>query len=155
MWFPVGTTGYQIDVVARASLWRAGLEYRHGTGHGVGSHLNVHEGPQGIGYRPAFNLSPLSAGMTITNEPGYYKENAYGIRIENIMLVVPAAPGFNKFEHVTFVPIQTKLMDFALMNGEEIAWVNQYHVDCRRHIAPLLSGEPLALKWLLRETELI
>ncbi|KAJ1903257.1 hypothetical protein IWQ60_012605, partial [Tieghemiomyces parasiticus] len=106
--FPKGTTGYLLDPLARRPLWAVGLDYRHGTGHGVGSFLNVHEGPQGIGTRPLYNVTPLQEGMTVTNEPGYYEDGKFGIRIENVLLVAKADPpnnfgnvGYLKFEHVT------------------------------------------------------
>ncbi|KAJ2992148.1 hypothetical protein HDV02_003264, partial [Globomyces sp. JEL0801] len=116
--FPKGTTGYIIDSVARLSLWKAGLDFRHGTGHGVGAFLNVHEGPHGIGMRVSQNEVGLAPGMTVTNEPGFYKDGAFGIRIENVLLVklanTPNRFGdvdYHCFEHVTVVPIQTKLIE--------------------------------------------
>lgn len=109
--FPSTTTGFQLDILARTALWKDGLDYRHGTGHGVGSALNVHEGPMGIGTRPAYNETKLAAGQVLSNEPGYYKPGSFGIRIENIVLVRPAEVqseyggpgGFLRMERVTMV----------------------------------------------------
>ncbi|TPX44096.1 hypothetical protein SeMB42_g01343 [Synchytrium endobioticum] len=156
--FPKGTTGYVLDVLARAALWKFGLDYRHGTGHGVGSFLNVHEGPQGIGQRIAYNDIPLEPGMSMTNEPGYYEDNAFGMRIENVMLVrevsTPHRFGggpYYGFEHLTLVPIQSELIDVSLLTPEEIKWVNAYHDECWEIIAPLLEANSLAWNWLKRE----
>ena len=110
MIFPQGTTGYVIDAIARRPLWSEGLDYRHGTGHGVGAFLNVHEGPHGIGQRPQFNEHPLRAGNVVSNEPGYYADGKFGIRIENCVVVKPSDTpnnfgnkGYLEFEHVTMV----------------------------------------------------
>ncbi|KAL2914421.1 hypothetical protein HK105_205988 [Polyrhizophydium stewartii] len=160
--FPVGTTGYILDVIARLPLWRAGLDFRHGTGHGVGSYLNVHEGPQGIGMRIAYNDVKLQPGMTVTNEPGYYEDGAFGIRIENVLLVkkieTPNRFGDNDylgFEHVTVTPIQTRLIELSLLTEEERAWVNAYNRECFEKVSPLLSKDEPAYKWLERETAAI
>ncbi|KAJ3313276.1 hypothetical protein HDV04_002260 [Boothiomyces sp. JEL0838] len=160
--FPHGTTGYILDPVARLSLWRAGLDFRHGTGHGVGSYLNVHEGPHGIGIRPTLNEAKLLAGMTVTNEPGFYKDGSYGIRIENVLLIknvdTPNKFGgvnFYGFEHVTVVPIQTKLVNKALLTPDEIEWLNNYHKECFDLVSPLLSKDEPGYKWLERETRAI
>lgn len=124
--FPVGTTGRQLDAVARQYLWEAGCDYDHGTGHGVGTYLCVHEGPQRISKKGSD--APLEPGMVISNEPGYYKEGAYGIRVENLVMVVPAPfPGSLQFETITLVPIDTSLIDPALLREDEIAWLNGYH----------------------------
>ncbi|KXS19196.1 Creatinase/aminopeptidase [Gonapodya prolifera JEL478] len=156
--FPKGTTGYVLDAIARRSLWQAGLDYRHGTGHGVGSYLNVHEGPHGIGTRITLNEVGMVAGMTITNEPGYYADGKFGIRIENLLLVRDANTannfgdrGYLGFEHVTMVPIQTKLIDGSLLNSEERDWVNKYNVACWEKISPLLEKGSLGWLWLERE----
>ncbi|KAJ3322812.1 hypothetical protein HDV06_002673 [Boothiomyces sp. JEL0866] len=160
--FPHGTTGYILDPVARLSLWRAGLDFRHGTGHGVGSYLNVHEGPHGIGIRPTLNEAKLLAGMTVTNEPGFYKDGSYGIRIENVLLIkhVETANKFGGvdfygFEHVTVVPIQTKLVNKALLTPDEIQWLNNYHKKCFELVSPLLAKDEPGYKWLERETRAI
>ncbi|KAJ3343645.1 hypothetical protein HDU93_007526 [Gonapodya sp. JEL0774] len=139
--FPKGTTGYVLDSIARRSLWQVGLDYRHGTGHGVGSFLNVHEGPHGIGTRINLNDVGMVAGMTITNEPGYYADGKFGIRIENVLLVRDAGTpnnfgdrGYLGFEHVTMVPIQTKLMDAALLNAEEVALPSKSDMDRKKEL---------------------
>jgi Xaa-Pro aminopeptidase len=110
--FPVGTTGYILDVLARKALWSSGLDYRHGTGHGVGSFLNVHEGPQGVGQRPAYNDVPLAEGHVISNEPGYYADGKFGIRIENVQVCKKIETrwnfgdkGYLGFEHFTMVRV--------------------------------------------------
>jgi Xaa-Pro aminopeptidase len=146
--FPQGTNGSQLDSFARQFLWAAGLDYAHGTGHGVGSFLAVHEGPQRIakpaGGQPGTGQE-LMAGMILSNEPGYYKSGDYGIRIENLVLVeertIDGAEGpFLGFETLTFVPIDRSLVDRALMTGEEIAWWNDYHARCHAILSPQLAG---------------
>ncbi|KAF9527431.1 putative Xaa-Pro aminopeptidase P [Crepidotus variabilis] len=157
--FPVGTTGFVIDAFARRALWQDGLDYRHGTGHGVGHFLNVHEGPHGIGTRIALNNSALKAGMTVSNEPGYYADGRYGIRLENIVLVREAKTpnnygdkGYLGFEHVTLCPIHKKLIDASLLNEEEKKWLDDYHAETWDKISPLLKNDTRALDWLKRET---
>lgn len=156
--FPQGTAGGQLDVLARQYLWEAGVDYAHGTGHGVGSFLSVHEGPQRIA-KPnggqAGTAQELHAGMILSNEPGYYKPNAYGIRIENLVLVeereIAGAEGrYLGFETLTFVPLDRKLIEKSLLTAEEIAWVDGYHAEVRALLAPRLAGDDLA--WLERET---
>ncbi|KAF9167479.1 hypothetical protein DFQ26_004432 [Actinomortierella ambigua] len=156
--FPDGTTGYLLDVLARKALWSDGLDYRHGTGHGVGAFLNVHEGPHGCGTRIGFNDVPLAPGMTLTNEPGYYEDGAFGIRIENIMLVKKQNTlhnfgdrGYYGFEHVTFVPMATNLIEKSLLSQSEIDWINNYHKECLDKVSPFLAPGSLGLKWLQRE----
>ncbi len=132
--FPDGTTGSQIDTLARQFLWQAGLDYDHGTGHGVGSYLGVHEGPQRISKLP--NKVPLQPGMIVSNEPGYYKADAYGIRIENLVAVVGcdgADDGrpFNQFETLTLAPIDRALIDIGLLTADEIGWIDRYHARVR------------------------
>jgi Xaa-Pro aminopeptidase len=152
--FPQGTVGGQLDAFARASLWEAGLDYAHGTGHGVGSFLSVHEGPQRIAKitgAQAGSDQELMAGMILSNEPGYYKEGAYGIRIENLVLVekreIPGAEGaFLGFETLTFAPIDRALVEPALLTEEEREWWNAYHAQVLQILAPRLEGEALA--WL-------
>jgi len=127
--FPKGTAGAQLDALARAPLWDAGLDYDHGTGHGVGSYLSVHEGPQRIFRNGA---APLEPGMIVSNEPGYYKTGAYGIRIENLVLVREAEiPGSERpmleFETLTLAPIDRNLIDVAMLTPVERHWVDQYH----------------------------
>lgn len=160
--FPRGTTGYQIDVLARRALWEEGLDYRHGTSHGVGSFLNVHEGPAGIGTRLVFNETPLKNGMVLSNEPGYYQDGQWGIRIENLIIVREAntpnnfgEKGFLTFEHVTLCPIQVSLIDAELLTTREKKWINDYHDEVLQKVAPVLEkmgaeGE-LGLQWLKRE----
>ncbi|QDH33177.1 aminopeptidase P family protein [Porphyrobacter sp. YT40] len=156
--FPQGTTGGQLDVLARQYLWEAGVDYAHGTGHGVGSVLAVHEGPQRIakpGGGQAGTGQELHAGMILSNEPGYYKPNAFGIRIENLVLTeerqIEGMEGrWLGFETLTFVPLDRKLIDVGLLTAEEIAWVDAYHAKVREVLSPRLSGDDLA--WVERET---
>jgi len=152
--FPKGTRGSQLDSFARRPLWEAGLDYAHGTGHGVGSFLAVHEGPQRIspvGSAQSGGDEPLAAGMIISNEPGYYKTGEYGIRIENLVLVVPRElEGAEKemlgFETLTFAPIDRRLIDAEMLEPEELVWLNCYHAHVLARIGPRLSGADLA--WL-------
>ncbi|MCA0909896.1 aminopeptidase P family protein [Qipengyuania gaetbuli] len=155
--FPDGTPGGALDVLARMHLWQAGMDYGHGTGHGVGSYLSVHEGPQRIskpgGAFPGTE-TPLREGMILSNEPGYYKPGAYGIRIENLVLVVDAqiegSEGkYLTFETLTHVPLDRRLVDKSLLTEREIAWWNAYHAKTRDILAPQLEGDDLA--WLERE----
>ncbi|MGB7654179.1 MAG: aminopeptidase P family protein [Novosphingobium sp.] len=152
--FPQGTVGAQLDTLARMHLWAAGLDYAHGTGHGVGSFLSVHEGPQRIG-KPlggqAGTSTELQAGMILSNEPGYYKEGEYGIRIENLVLVerreVPGQEGeYLGFENLTWVPIDRALVDTSLLTRDELKWWDDYHAAVEALLAPQLEGEALA--WL-------
>lgn len=152
--FPQGTSGSQLDTLARQFLWQAGVDYAHGTGHGVGSYLAVHEGPQRIAKArggQAGTDQELMAGMLISNEPGYYKPGEFGIRTENLVLVehrdIPGMEGeWLGFETVTFVPIDRTLVEQALLAPEEIDWWNKYHARVREVLAPQLEGAPLA--WL-------
>ncbi len=149
--FPVGTTGSQLDILARAPLWNAGLDYDHGTGHGVGAHLSVHEGPQRISKMP--NTVALQPGMVISNEPGYYKQAAYGIRIENLVCVceisdIPDAErAMLGFETLTYAPIDRRLMVVDLLSPSEISWINAYHEQVFTKIGPQLAdGDRIWLK---------
>jgi Xaa-Pro aminopeptidase len=152
--FPKGTRGTQLDSFARRPLWEAGLDYAHGTGHGVGSFLAVHEGPQRIapvGSSQSGGDEPLAAGMIISNEPGYYKTGEYGIRIENLVLVVEreiegAEKDMLGFETLTFAPIDQRLIDADMLEAEELAWLNCYHAHVLARIGPSLSGADL--DWL-------
>jgi Xaa-Pro aminopeptidase len=157
--FPDGTRGSQLDTLARQYLWEAGLDYAHGTGHGVGAYLAVHEGPQRIspaGSSQAGGDEPLRAGMFLSNEPGYYKTGEYGIRIENLVLVEPReVAGAEKrmlgFETLTFAPIDRTLVEPAMLSPEERDWLNAYHSRVREVVGPQLEGE--ALDWLERSCE--
>ena len=154
--FPDGTTGAQLDTLARQFLWQAGLDFDHGTGHGVGSYLSVHEGPARISKLGGF---PLKRGMILSNEPGYYRTGAYGIRIENLVLVTEAAPvldaekPLNAFETLTVAPIDARLIDAALLTDEEASWINAYHSRVRELVAPGLDVETRA--WLFGVTALL
>lgn len=159
--FPNGTKGHLLDSFARSALWDCGLDYLHGTGHGVGCFLNVHEGPCGISYK-TFADEPLEAGMIVSDEPGYYEDESFGIRIENVVLVIPAKTKYNfsnrgslTFEPLTLVPIQTKMISIPLLTQKECDWVNDYHRKCREVIGAELKsqGRHEALQWLIRETE--
>ncbi len=156
--FPEGTTGSQLDALARAPLWRAGLDFDHGTGHGVGSYLGVHEGPQRISKLP--NSVALRPGMIISNEPGYYKAGGYGIRIENLIavrrLVQDALPEgtekpFYEFETMTLAPIDRRLIDPSLMSPDETAWLDAYHARVMAEIGPALDGGTRG--WLEQATQ--
>lgn len=152
--FPDGTTGAQIDAFARRPLWEAGLDFAHGTGHGIGAYLSVHEGPQRIAqptYPGGGPLEPLRAGMLLSNEPGYYKAGEYGIRIENLMLVVEHTPAGGDatmlaFQTTSFVPIERRLIEPALLTPDERAWLDAYHAETLRRAAPLLDADTRA--WL-------
>lgn len=143
--FPAGTTGSQLDVLARMAMWQQGLDYDHGTGHGVGSYLGVHEGPQRIAKAP--NSVALRPGMILSNEPGYYKEGAYGIRIENLQVVTPAAPipGGERpmlgWETLTMAPIDRRLIVAAMLSADERDQLDAYHVRVRDVIGPLVEAD--------------
>ncbi|MGJ4948223.1 aminopeptidase P family protein [Bradyrhizobium sp. HKCCYLS20291] len=139
--FPEGTTGAQLDTLARQFLWQAGIDFEHGTGHGVGSYLSVHEGPARIS---KLGTTPLKRGMILSNEPGYYKTDAFGIRIENLELVVPKdVPGaekpMNGFEALTLAPIDRRLIDVAMLSGEERSWLDAYHSRVRETVRAALD----------------
>ena len=153
--FPHGTTGGQLDTLARLSLWEAGLDFAHGTGHGVGAYLSVHEGPQRIA-KPSYPgggpSEPLRAGMICSNEPGYYKAGEYGIRIENLVLVEDRAVAGQEqpmlgFETLTFAPIERDLIVAAMLSPEERDWLDAYHAKVAEIVAPQLAGDDKA--WLL------
>ncbi|MBU2992948.1 aminopeptidase P family protein [Octadecabacter sp. 1_MG-2023] len=148
--FPKGVRGRDLDALARYPLWLAGQDYDHGTGHGVGSYLSVHEGPQGLSRRAD---TVLETGMILSNEPGYYREGAFGIRIENLITVREAAPvtggdarDMLDFETLTFVPLDRTLVDVTQLTDDERAWIDQYHSDTLRKIGPRVDGR--ALEWL-------
>jgi Xaa-Pro aminopeptidase len=152
--FPAGTTGHQLDALARRPLWEAGLDYDHGTGHGVGSFLGVHEGPQRIA--KVANTQALKPGMILSNEPGYYKIGAYGIRIENLIVVTEPAPveggerAMMAFETITLAPISLDLVVPAMLTQTERGWLNAYHTRVRQTLAPLIPADVAA--WLAHET---
>lgn len=150
--FPAGTTGHQLDVLARQFLWREGKAYYHGTGHGVGFFINCHEGPQNI--RLNANPTPLEPGMLQSDEPGLYLADRYGIRCENLILCVPDTVTefgqFLKFEPLTLFPFDLRLFQTEIMTAEEIQWVNDYHARVREALTPLLSPEEAA--WLADKT---
>ena len=151
--FPKGTSGAQLDALARMPLWQAGLDFDHGTGHGVGSYLSVHEGPQRIS---KFGTQGLEPGMIVSNEPGYYKTGAYGIRIENLLVVTEAAPvaggerAMLGFETLTLAPIDRALIVADMLDRDERAWLNAYHARVREVLAPKLDAE--AASWLTEAT---
>ena len=151
--FPEGTTGAQLDTLARCDLWAAGLDFDHGTGHGVGSYLSVHEGPARIS---KLGTAALSRGMIMSNEPGYYKTGDYGIRIENLVLVVPAPvvqgaeKKLNAFETLTLAPIDRRLIDLKLLTHDETVWLDRYHGNVRAALTPLVDSPTKA--WLDRAT---
>jgi Xaa-Pro aminopeptidase len=165
--FPPGTVGPTLDAFARQYLWQAGLDYGHGTGHGVGAGLNVHEGPCGIsstGRSHAVLSTALQAGMVLSNEPGYYEPaqegaGGFGIRIESLVAVVARDTPhrfqnkqFLGFDTITLVPLAARnLIDLSLLSDEQVKWVNDYHALCREKLAPLLKDK--AKEWLIRETE--
>lgn len=156
--FPKGTRGGQLDILARQYLWAIGLDYEHGTGHGVGFYLSVHEGPQRIfnsALHPDVKDEPLLPGMILSNEPGYYKSGEFGIRIENLILVVEKDKAGSQnqmlgFETLTFAPIDRTLIDVAMLSPQESAWINAYHVEVAAIIGPQLQGK--ARDWLMENT---
>ncbi|OQV20169.1 Xaa-Pro aminopeptidase 1 [Hypsibius exemplaris] len=158
--FPEKTTGQRLDSFARHAMWSVGLDYGHGTGHGVGSFLNVHEGPMSISFRNNPNDPGLLSGMVVTDEPGYYEAGAFGIRIENQMVVQPAFTKHGKenkfleFRNLTLVPLQRKLIIPAMLTREEIAYIDSYHQDCLSHVGEALKklGKTEAYRWLVKET---
>jgi Xaa-Pro aminopeptidase len=146
--FPEGTAGVRLDAFARAALWQAGLDYDHGTGHGVGSYLSVHEGPASIS--PHLRPAGITEGMILSNEPGFYLPGAYGIRIENLMLAhradVDSEKPFLRFETLTLAPIDRALIEPALLRQDEVDWVDEYHARVLREVGPRVPGETAA--WL-------
>lgn len=154
--FPTGTPGRQLDTIARLALWEIGEQYMHGTGHGVGAHLSVHEGPQAISYYRCTGI-PMMPGMIQSNEPGFYEAGKYGFRIENLIVVIPDSDTagrdlpFLRFEDLTLCPIDRKLIDVSLLTDRERAFLNQYHERVYRELSPFLTKEEQA--WLKRETD--
>jgi len=179
MIFPENTPGFVLDVFARKALWEGGRDYGHGTGHGVGAALNVHEGPHSISPRWA-NKEVLKKGMVVSNEPGYYEDGNFGIRIENLLEITyvneednaaydkgltegdedypTKAPGkktFLKTGKLTMIPIQKNLIDINLMTKEELDWLDDYHEEVFRKVSPLLVEGSAALSWLTKACEKI
>ena len=156
--FPLGTRSPMLDAIARAPIWAAGIDYGHGTGHGVGYFLNVHEGPQTISASAMPEPhTAMEAGMITSIEPGIYRPGRWGIRIENLVLSRLAESTefgqFLRFETLTLCPIDTRCIDPALMRADEIAWLNDYHAEVRARLSPHLAGAALA--WLELRTEAI
>jgi Xaa-Pro aminopeptidase len=156
--FPRGTASPMLDALARAPLWEHGIEFGHGTGHGVGYFLAVHEGPQSISKAVPDPHMAMEPGMITSVEPGVYRAGAWGVRIENLVLNVPASTPegntfaeFLEFETLTLCPIDTRCIDLALLRADEVAWLNGYHATVRERLAPLVSGAALA--WLTQRTE--
>lgn len=154
------TTGATLDVRGRAPLWQDGCNYMHGTGHGIGSFLNVHEGPQGFSTSSGGSRVPvvLQPNMCLSNEPGFYEEGAYGIRTESIVIVRPVKTrrgfgGADKwlgFERLTVVPIDTRLVDWKLLTPDEARWLKEHNRWCRTKLLPLLHGDKRAQRWVKR-----
>lgn len=153
--FPEGTTGHQLDVLARQYLWHEGKAYYHGTGHGVGFFINCHEGPQNI--RLNQNPTPLEPGMITSNEPGLYLEGRYGIRLENLIVTTKAMNTefgqFLRFDTMTLFPFDTRLLQTDIMTDAEIEWLNAYHAEVRRRLTPLLTAEEA--EWMRAKTEAV
>ena len=147
--FPRGTSGMQLDPLARQYLWQHELDFEHGTGHGVGSYLSVHEGPQRIA--KLGSPVPLEVGMIVSNEPGYYAENEYGIRCENLQVVVPAdSEGYLQFETLTLLPFDQRLIDVDLLTVTEKAWLDAYHERVNSALQPLVPSD--SREWLAHAT---
>ena len=168
MVFPEGVPGFVLDVMARRSLWEGGLDYGHGTGHGVGAALNVHEGPFGIS--PRFtNMEGLKKGMVVSNEPGYYEDGAFGIRIENLLEMTYVKDEHNnpaqekdesstekkylKFNKLTMIPIQKDLINTDMMTKDELDWLDRYHEEVFAKVSPLLEEGSPAIEWLKKSCE--
>ena len=145
--FPQGTTGQAIDAICRAPLWEKGLDFAHGTGHGVGHILSVHEGPASISKR---GMVPLETGMVLSNEPGYYQQGAWGIRLENLVSVYQDDDGFYGFNDITIVPFERRLINKEQLDEKTCRWVNGYHAKVAKTLVPHLD-KPIA-DWLLQKT---
>jgi Xaa-Pro aminopeptidase len=156
--FPRGTASPMLDSLARAPLWEHGIEFGHGTGHGVGYFLAVHEGPQSISKTLVDTHMAMEPGMITSIEPGVYRPGQWGVRIENLVLNVPAATPedgrfgeFLEFETLTLCPIDTRCIERGLLRADEVAWLNAYHATVRERLSPLVSGPALA--WLVERTQ--
>ena len=147
--FPMNTSGGQLDAMGRYALWQRGLDYNHGTGHGVGSYLSVHEGPQSIS-KSIIN-EPLKKGMIISNEPGYYREGSFGIRIENLIFVKDSKyENFLEFETLTMFPYERDLIDLSKLSRTHIDWLNKYHKSVFQNLKKFLDTD--TRKWLFEKT---
>ncbi|KAG5437159.1 hypothetical protein PCANB_001135 [Pneumocystis canis] len=158
--FPKGTTGYVLDILARQYLWNVGLDYMHGTGHGIGSFLNVHEPPIGIALRKEYSELTFTPGMIMSNEPGFYEDGSYGQRIESVILVKNVHTQYNfsgklfyGFEYLTMCPIGLNLIDIALLDTSEKQWLNNFHAIVLEKISPFLKNDIRAYQWLKKETQ--
>ncbi|XRM46940.1 hypothetical protein ABZX51_009957 [Aspergillus tubingensis] len=158
--FPKGTSGFALDALARQFLWKEGLDYLHGTGHGIGSYLNVHEGPMGIGTRVQYTEVPIAAGNVISDEPGFYEDGKFGIRIENVIMAreVQTTHKFGEkpwlgFEHVTMAPLGQNLINASLLSEHEIKWVNDYHAEVWEKTHRFFENDDYTRSWLQRETQ--
>jgi Xaa-Pro aminopeptidase len=156
--FPRGTLSPMLDAIARAPLWAEGIEFGHGTGHGVGYFLNVHEGPQSISKAVPEPQMAMEPGMITSIEPGVYRAGQWGVRIENLVLNVPAATAeagafgeFLEFETLTLCPIDTRCIERSLLRADEVEWLNRYHAMVRERLSPLVAGDALA--WLVERTQ--
>ena len=156
--FPRGTLSPFLDTLARAPLWEQGLDFGHGTGHGVGYFLNVHEGPQTISKALPEAHHAMEPGMVTSDEPGVYRPGQWGVRIENLLLNVPVATvevgvfgDMLEFETLTLCPIDARCIDRSLLREDEVDWLNAYHATVRERLAPLVAGDALA--WLRLRTE--
>jgi Xaa-Pro aminopeptidase len=155
--FPRGTAGNQLDTITRKPLWDINQNYGHGTGHGIGAYLNVHEGPQAISYYRGLGV-PLEPGMIISNEPGFYKTGEYGMRVENLIVVVEDKNGkttndFYSFETISFCPIDLNLIDKNLLSARELGWLNSYHKKVKELLSPYLNKDEK--EWLTKATRQI
>ncbi|CAG5121574.1 unnamed protein product, partial [Candidula unifasciata] len=162
--WPQGLYGRQIDAIARSPLWEVGFVYRHGTGHGIGSYLSVHEGPGRIKLVTEINPSdePLTSYQYFSDEPGYYEDGKFGIRLETIVMVKTATPKyttanetFYEFQHITLVPFERKLIDYSLLTLKQVEWLNSYNDRARSEILPLLEGDQAAINWFHDRTQRI
>ncbi|KAL7656065.1 hypothetical protein ACMYSQ_005192 [Aspergillus niger] len=158
--FPKGTSGFALDALARQFLWKEGLDYLHGTGHGIGSYLNVHEGPMGIGTRVQYTEVPIAAGNVISDEPGFYEDGKFGIRIENVIMAreVQTTHKFGEkpwlgFEHVTMAPLGRNLINATLLSEDELKWVNEYHAEVWEKTHRFFENDDYTRSWLQRETQ--
>jgi len=156
--YPEYSDGYRLDSISRVALWNVGLDYMHGTGHGVGAYLCVHEGPAGFHMRESVYKEGVRENMCLTIEPGYYEDGNFGIRIENVYITRQAQTPYRFkdrkflcFEPITLVPFERKLLEPSLLTEQEVKWINDYHSLCAQKVGPLLDGD--ALRWLTQNTK--